>query len=406
LLCDLSIGLAKHGFPVHVVCSRQLYDEPRAGLASRASVVGVTVHRVWTTRFGMRDLLGRAVDYATFYLSCGWMLLRLLNRGDTVVAKTDPPLISVVCMAAAKLKGACLINWLQDIFPEVATRVGANRLPGWIDAVLRALRNGSLRAASLNVALGSRMQEFLLRNEIPAEKIAIIENWADESGSSPGPVAASRLRSRLALPGAFIIGYSGNLGRAHEFRTLLDAASLLSEHPDVVFLMIGGGIGMTMLREAVKSRALCNFHFLPYQPRDSLGDSLAAADVHLVSLLPQLEGLIVPSKFYGVLAAGRPVIFVGDLDGELARVIDAAGIGGAVGVGDAAGLARRLVELKLDPSRRENMGVAAYRYYCANYTAQRALSQWIDILEPILKQAAVRPAALAHGVLSRAPSSR
>jgi len=398
LLSDLCFGLAKRGYAVHVICSRQLYDEPKSNLEPRATVAGVTVHRVWTTRFGRSNLLGRAVDYATFYISSGWMLLRLLSRGDTVVAKTDPPLISIVSMAAAKIKGAELVNWLQDIFPEVATHLGANRLPGWLNGALRTLRDASLRAARVNVVLGDRMRQFLLQGGIPAGKVVIIENWAVEHEGAPRPVSRSELRSRLGLAGRFVVGYSGNLGRAHEFQTLLDAASLMVERREVSFLMIGAGVGMKMLENAVTARGLANFQFLPYQPRDSLADSLAAADVHLVSLLPQLEGLIVPSKFYGILAAARPVVFIGHPDGELARVIGDAGIGAVVEVGDASALARQLAGLNRDSPRREAMGAAAHRYYRDHYTAQRALDRWIEILQPPSKEHALTPGALARDV--------
>jgi colanic acid biosynthesis glycosyl transferase WcaI len=405
LLFDLGAGLAKAGFNVHVICSRQRYDQPKANLKAHDSVAGVTIRRIWTTQFGRDNLLGRMIDYATFYLSSGWILLHSLRRGDIVVAKTDPPLISIVCMVASRLKHADLINWLQDIFPEVATRLGASRLPGWLDFSLRALRNASLRAARVNVVLGSRMQEFVVHAGIPKAQTVVIENWADEAGDAV-PVEASELRARLGLTGKFVVGYSGNLGRAHEFQTLLEAASLLSEQRDVTFLMIGGGVGMTMLRAAVASKVMTNFQFLPYQSRGSLPDSLAASDVHLVSLRPQLEGLIVPSKFYGVLVAGRPVLFVGDPDGELARVIDAAGIGRVVEIGNGAELARCIVQLKLDPVRREACGAASHRYYHDHYTAQRALSRWIEILEQPPKAAHLRQAAPAREVLSQGPLSR
>src|SRR5579863_9044773 len=129
MLSDLSFGLAQRGFSIHVICSRQLYDNARAALPPLEAIDGVTVHRGWTTRFGRDRLVGRALDYISFYLSSAWILAKILKRGDTAVAKTDPPLISIVAMAAAKAKGAHLVNWLQDIFPEVASRLGNNPLP-------------------------------------------------------------------------------------------------------------------------------------------------------------------------------------------------------------------------------------------------------------------------------------
>jgi colanic acid biosynthesis glycosyl transferase WcaI len=380
MLSDLSFGLAQGGSLVHVLCSRQLYNDARAGLTPLEAINGVIVHRVWTTRFGRDRLVGRALDYLSFYLSSAWTLLKMLDRGDTVVAKTDPPLISIVAMAAAKVKRAHLMNWLQDIFPEVASRLGNNPLPQWMDEYVLRLRDSTLRAADMNIVLGVRMREFLEHRGIPAAKMCVIQNWADSDTGPPKAPAQSALRAGFGLADKFIVGYSGNLGRAHEFETLLDAASLLSEDKDIVFLMIGGGVGMAALRQAVIRRGLDNFQFLPYQPRASLLDSLAAADVHWVSLLPTLEGLIVPSKLYGILASARPVIFVGDPDGEIARLIGPAHAGVAVAVGDARELKRQIVELKTDPGRRESMGRNGYRLFLDNFTSQKALARWAGIL--------------------------
>jgi len=382
MLSDLAFGLAKRGFSIHVLCSRQRYDQPLANLTAFEIINAVTVHRVWTTRFGRDRLVGRALDYLSFYVSSAWFLLKMLNRGDTVVAKTDPPLISIVAMVAAKAKGARLINWLQDIFPEVATHLGNNPLPRSVDAVVRRLRDSTLRGADMNIVLGGRMREFLEWLRIPAAKIRVVENWADNDGGIPGGAAGAALRAQLGLAGKFVVGYSGNLGRAHEFRTLLDAAALLGADKDITFLMIGGGVGMTALKQSVEQRGMCNFQFLPYQPRTTLSDSLAAADVHWVSLLPALEGLIVPSKLFGILAAGRPVIFIGDPDGEVARLIGPAKAGVTVAAGDAQGLVRQIAELKSDPGRRESMGQSGYRLYLDKFTPQRALARWIDILGP------------------------
>ncbi|MGO9993445.1 MAG: glycosyltransferase family 4 protein [Steroidobacteraceae bacterium] len=376
LLTDLASALADSGLDVHVVCSRQRYDDSSARLVSKDSVGRVVVHRVWTSRFGRARLVGRAVDYATFYMSSGLALLRLLRRGDTVIAKTDPPLISIVAMLAAKLRGAQLINWLQDIFPEVASLLGANPLPPLLDSLLRRCRDLSLRAARTNVVLGERMRERLQLIGISPEKIRIVENWAEVDPETPKPASISTLRSRLGLGDQFVVGYSGNLGRAHEFQTLLDSAEILQNDTAIVFLMIGGGVGMTQLNRAVVERGLKNFRFLPYQPRESLGDCLAAADVHWVSLLPSLEGLIVPSKFYGILAAARPVIFIGDPDGELSRVIRAAQCGSAVSVGDIKGLVRALGDLKVDARRLEREGTNGYHRYCERYSARRAIEDW------------------------------
>jgi colanic acid biosynthesis glycosyl transferase WcaI len=383
ILTDLACGLAENGFEIHVVCSRQLYDAAGARLAAEELLRGVIVHRIWTTRFGRSGLLGRAFDYASFYVLCGAALARLLRRGDIVVAKTDPPLISIVAAAAARLKGAALVNWLQDVFPEVASQLGANPLPAFLDRALRRLRDASLRAAAANVVLGSRMLEYIGTRCIPASQCRVIENSADPDSLRPRAPGDSALRVRLGLVDKFVIGYSGNLGRAHEYDTVLGAAEALRLDGRFAFLFIGGGVNMRSLEIQVKQRGLSNFHFLPYQARENLEDSLAASDVHLASLIPTLEGLIVPSKFYGILAVGRPVVFIGDGDGELSRAIRSSRCGLVVEAGNSKALVDAINSLESDVGRRHAMGAAARELLCTRYSSKRALERWRELLAQV-----------------------
>jgi len=380
MLSDLARRLAQHGVVVHVVCSRQRYDDPAAHLAANEVIDAVHVHRVWTSRFGRDRLLGRAVDYASFYVSSAVRLLWLLRAGDVVVAKTDPPLISIVALALARVRGCHLVNWLQDIFPEVAQHLGVNPLPRWMSRLLMQMRDRSLAMAHMNVVLGSRMREHLEGRRIPGNRICIIENWADEDSVAPKATHASALRDGLGIGDCFVVAYSGNLGRAHEFETILAAAEQIQGNDSVVFLMIGGGVKMDELRRASEGKALRNFRFLPYQPRATLADALAAGDVHLACLLPALEGLIVPSKFYGILAAGRPVVFIGDTQGELARVIDGAQCGAVVRLGNALGLVAVLNMLREQPQMRLAMGERARALFLQRYSVTRATRQWLELL--------------------------
>jgi len=380
ILSDLAPRLVAQGFDVHVVCSRQLYDDPKAPLLHHEIIDGINVHRIWTTRFGRHELLGRAVDYASFAAVAAVKLFALTRDADVLVSKTDPPLMSIVTAVIAGLRGARLVNWLQDIFPEIASRLGSNPLPHWADAVVRRMRSMSLRSARTNIVLGERMRSNLLQLQIPAEQICIIENWADGGAIVPMPAHSTALRKSLNAAGNFVVGYSGNLGRAHEYETLLDAAIKLRDETDIVFMMSGGGAKMQQLKLAVEKRQLDNFLFLPYQTREGLGPSLAAADVHVACLLPALEGLVVPSKFYGILAAGRPVIFIGDPDGELSRVILSSGCGGVVATGDGASLVAEIRRLKTQPDMLRTTGERSRRLFDDKYTLDIAVGKWVALL--------------------------
>ncbi len=397
MLSDLAFRLAERSVDVAVVTSRQLYENASADLPPREVVNGVTVHRVAAATRGRSRLLGRAIDYVSFHAAAGVELLRILRRGDVVVAKTDPPLISLVVARAAALRGAILVNWLQDLFPEVASVLTPGLVPGWIERRLIAARNRSLRRAAMNVVLGEEMRRRVISAGVVSSRVQVIPNWADPTSVVPQLTATSATRQRLGLQGRFVIGYSGNLGRAHEFDTLIGAARLLRPDPRFAFLITGGGAKADALRVAVRAEGLDSFFFQSYQPPELLSDSLAAADVHFVSLLPALEGLIVPSKIYGVLAAGRPAVFVGSTTGDLARMLTSEGCGVAVDVGDCATLAAELTALRDSPARLESMGLKARELALSRYTSDHAVADWLRFLESVAPSTVLRmPRTVSH----------
>jgi len=380
ILSDLASFLAARGHQVTVITSRQRYDAPDALLPTEDDWGGIRVSRVWTSRFGRGFLPGRALDYLTFYLSAAWRLLRLVQPGDLVVAKTDPPLISLVAAWVCGVRGARLVNWLQDLFPEVASALNVSLAQGPAGRVLARLRDRSLHRAAMNVAIGEGMRRRLLKLGMDAERVRVIHNWADEQRIRPLAPAQNPLRREWGLADTFVVGYSGNLGRAHEYQTLLAAARVLRDQDDILFLLIGGGASMDALRAEARAQGIENLRFQPYQPRERLAESLAVPDVHLVVLRPAMEGLIVPSKLYGILAAGRPTLFVGSRDGEVARLLAAGDAGLSVSVGDGKGLAEAILKLRGDVALRERLGRNARRLCEERFARQAALQRWEQVL--------------------------
>lgn len=377
ILSDLAFGLAASGRAIAVITSQQRYDDPHARLPRRETERGVDIYRVSTTRFGRAGLAGRSIDYLSFYREAFAALRRLAQPGDIVVAKTDPPLLSIVAMLAARQRRAHLVNWLQDLYPEVAAALGVPLLKGPLGSVLAQLRDWSLRAAIANVVLERRMAERLRARGIAEERIEIIPNWSDDDAIVPIAADDNPLRRAWGLEGKFVVGYSGNLGRAHEYTTLVNASEQLRGHPQIVFLMVGGGHQVDALVRCVKARGLDHlYRFRPYQDRGTLNYSLAAPDVHWISLKPELEGLIVPSKFYGIAAAGRPIIAIAAADGDLARLVGEHRCGLVVAPGDATALADGLRRLAADPHQTRAMGARARAMLEAQFTRRQALERW------------------------------
>lgn len=380
LLSDLAFDLAHQGRDIHVITGGQLYNDARAALLAEETIRGVQVHRVRTSRFGRARLVGRLLDYLTFYLGATWTLWRLMQPGDVAVAKTDPPMMSVCAAWVVKFKRGVLVNWVQDLFPEVATSMevcGAR----FAAPILRRIRNGSLRQGRHNVVLGEIMAQRLRDEGVAPDQITIIENWADGEAIRPVAKTDNPLIQEWSLDGKFVVGYSGNMGRAHEFKTMIDAAEQLKDDRRIVWVFIGDGIARQWLESEAASRGLTNVQFRPYQPAGHLRWSLSVPDVHVISLRPNLEGLIVPSKFYGVAAAGRPVIHVGDPDGEIARILHREQCGWAFGIGEVAPLTQCILRLAREPEEVETAGRQAREAFDRRYARSHALQNWRVLLE-------------------------
>jgi colanic acid biosynthesis glycosyl transferase WcaI len=382
ILSDLAFHLAANGREVQVVTSAQIYDAARASLPAFETINGVQVHRVPSSRFGRGSLVGRSLDYLTFYRSARRRLIGLARPGDLIVAKTDPPLLSLPVMAAARRRGAGLINWLQDLYPEVAVALGVPLLRGPPGQQLARRRNRSLQAAEVNVVVGELMAGKLAALGVAPARIQVIPNWCNDEELRPVPPAHNPLRQAWNVQDKFTFGYSGNLGRAHEFETMLAAAARLRNDSRFVFLMIGGGKRYEELQSAVEHNGLAgSFRFMPYQPRQALAQSLGACDAHWISLNPKLEGLIVPSKFYGIAAAGRPIVMIGDPDGELGRLVTAHGCGFATKPGDADALVGILLRFAREPDTVAQMGARARHVLEARFSRAQSLQRWSQLLE-------------------------
>lgn len=370
LLTDLAEALA----PSHEIT---VISGGSPGAPIREQRNGVNIIRVPNARTRSHGVGGKAAAFGRFGLSAVRHLSRVTRRGDIIVTLTDPPLFGIASASVAKAKGARLVHWIQDIYPEVVSAVSGRR---YLD-VLVPVRNGAWRAASACVALGHDMASLVSEAGVPQERLKIIANWAP-AGLTPksGDGAdITALRRQWGLTDRFVVQYSGNLGRVHDLDTVLDAAALLRAESRIHFLFVGDGAQRVAIEARASQLGLPNVQFQPPQPRAVLASSLAVGDVHLVTLRRGCERLVFPSKVYGIAAVGRPIVFVGP-PGELAQTVRERGMGAAAT--DASTLAETLQELSADPNRRDAMSRAAMAYADEN-SLPRAVLQWRALLDQI-----------------------
>ena len=389
ILSQLAFHLATSGHDVHVVTSRQLYDDPVARLPVEETSRGVKIHRLAGTRLGRSGLLGRSADYLSFYVSAWRFLIVGADQDDVLVTMTDPPLLSILGVQLARRRRLRVINWLQDIYPEVASELGIPFIRGPVSTILRFARDASLRAADVNVVVGNLMAEKLKQLGIAPERAEVIPNWCDDELIVPIGATSNPLRTQWQLQNKFVVGYSGNLGRAHEFDTILAASEHFRNDPNIIFLFIGGGHRGEELVRCVKAQELSDkFRFLPYQRDEDLKYSLSVPDVHWISLRPELEGLIVPSKIYGIAAAGRPIIAVMARSGEIASLVREHECGVVVEPGNSVELAKAISDLSSNVITREIMGRRARAMLKANFTREHAFQNWTRVVDRVARSQA------------------
>ena len=284
MVTSLAHQLVAEGIETIVLASRSYHEKGKSRLPARETISGINVHRLSTSGFGRNTLLGRAIDYATFHLAAATWFATHARKDDICVVCTDPPLLSVSTILPIRLRRAHLVNWVMDLFPETAIELGLIKdktLPGKLSLLLR---NWSMRQSALTICPIDRMARFLSAQGISADNLAVVHHWADKDEILPVDPQQNPLRHAWGLGDKFVIGYSGNFGRAHDFQTVLDAAEQLKANPDLVFLMIGEGQQRRYVEDEARRRGLSNIVMKPFQPVEQLSESLGAADVHLVSL--------------------------------------------------------------------------------------------------------------------------
>ena len=345
LLAELAEGLVKTGWRVTVLTSKG-----RTGLPRSETIAGVRVERVSGLPFTRASHWRRALSYLSLYPALLWRAF-WLPRAEIVVTVTDPPLQLLLGSFLKWCKASRHVHWAQDVYPELAEEMGVLKKDGFIARILRRLSTCALRHCDQIIAVGRCMKSRLVQRGLAPSAIDVIPNWGHGGNSELGMRNAESFRTEHGLNGKFVVMYSGNLGLAHPFEAMLDAAERLrSTHSQVLFLFVGNGPRLPWVREQVVQRKLENVRFLPFQPREKLVQSLAAADLHLASMLHELCGLVVPSKVYGVLSVGRPCVFLGPEESEAAQFILQNGCGSVLAKATGTRLASCLAQWAGDPA--------------------------------------------------------
>ena len=308
-LTDLALGLAQAGHEVTAVASSRGYDDPTKRFPVRETWNGITIRRIWTPGLGKRSKWRRFVDFASFWLSATFILLRL-PRFDVTVCLTSPPLISTLGTFIAALKGGAVVPWVMDLNPDEAVAAGWLRQGGLMERVLSTLQRWSFRRAARIMVLDRFMARRLEEKGVPTSLLHVDPPWSYEGAVLHDAAQREAFRAEHGLTGKFVVMYSGNHSPCHPLDTALDAAEQLARDERIRFVFIGGGSEFPKVQDFARSRGLTNILCLPYQPLEKLSASLFSADLHLVAMGDAFTGIVHPCKIYNILLLGLPFLAV------------------------------------------------------------------------------------------------
>lgn len=380
MMTDLAVNLAAMGNEVSVLTSRSAYLSNDAQLARFQEYRGVKIYRTFSTRFGKGTTVGRVVDYLSFYLSV-FIKAFFLKKHDVVITLSSPPLIALVGVILKYARGCKFIYWVQDLYPEVAIRLGFLKEESVVTRVSKQISKFILRRADHVVAIGESMKSLLMLKGIKENHLSVIHNWSDGKEIVPVRKEDNPFVKEHGLIDRFVVLYSGNMGHPHPMRAILDAAKELSWNKRFLFLFVGDGARKKEIETFVEKESLSNVRMLPYQPREILKYSLGSADVHVMSLLEGMEGLLVPSKIYGIMASGRPVIFLGSQKSDVGEIIKNARGGYVVSPNDSPQLVKYLALMEHLPEMAKKLGDNNRQAFEKMYDRPLALRKFASLLD-------------------------
>jgi len=381
---DLARYLRENGDDVTVVASRAIYGERGSTLPKRETRDGIQIYRVGLQLFGKRGITPRVFDFTLFYIAALWRCM-MLPRHDVVICFTTPPFIALVGVLLKWIKGTRLVYWTMDLYPEVAGAAGVMKSNGALWNIFRWIDRICLRQSDRVVALGDYMKQKVIQKGAAPTRVSTISVWSGAEKFARRNRQDNPLRTEWNIGDRFTVLYVGNFGLGHDMDAIAGAVEKLKDDDSIRWLFIGDGKAKPNLERRISECGAKNIFVSGYQTREQLADVLDLGDTHLVTLLPGWEGLILPSKFFSVLAAGKPVLWVGPENSECVTILNENQCGYQSKPGDGDALAREIQYLSAHRSDAQEMGRRGQVAYEMKYESHHACKAWQDVLHTIVR---------------------
>jgi len=343
---DVASAFVRRGLRVIVFTSDRGYEDPSQRFSRYERRAGVDIVRLPLSSFGKHSLPIRLLGAGAF-LSEAIALALTLRRIDRVLVSTSPPMCAAAGLALYRARGVPFDYWIMDLNPDQVVALGGLTADAMPVRALDWLNVQALGHAANVITLDRFMAERVCAKFPVGERLSVLPPWPHVQVDTTA--SAAEFREEHDFGSARVVMYSGNLSPVHPVTTLLDAAHALRDDLRLLFVFIGGGLGREQIEQAIVERGMANLRTLPYQPLAMLQQSLSAADVHVVAMGNAMVGIVHPSKIYGALAVGRPILALAPKTSHVAELVASENVGWVIAHGDVEGATRVLREIAAAP---------------------------------------------------------
>jgi glycosyltransferase involved in cell wall biosynthesis len=385
-MTELSGALSKKGIDITVFCAQPVYDlnEWEGDIPNYLDYQGIAVHRARTVGKHKSGLLNRllfALSYMFKTLIFAW---KNGKKFDGILVGTNPPFLGIVPLILKKLLGKKYVLIVYDVYPEYAINLGVISEKSFVAKIWQWFTERIVNNAAANVVIGRDMKKRIIAklDQDTPDNTILIPNWSDEGTVKPFAGKYNGFREELGIEDEFMVLYSGTMNRSHNLEPLLDAAELLEGEP-YKFVFVGQGSNKKNLKNIAQGKKLRNVQFLPFQSKERLPEVLASCDISVVCLDKKHTGISVPSKTYGIMAAGKPILAFVQKEGEIGLTITESRCGFVMEDPDGEMIAAKLREANNNGELLEVMSENSYQSFKEKYTLGRSSEKYYRLIHEV-----------------------
>ncbi len=378
-IADLAAEMVRRGWNVVVYTAARGYDDPHRRYQRRELIDGVDVRRLPFSSFGKSSIAIRLIAGALF-LAQAFLRALFVPRLRLILVSTSPPFAGIAGTLLSWVRATPLVWWVMDLNPDQMVAAGRLASSSLAVRMFEWMNRLTLARARDVIVLDEYMKRRIATKGPYARKVYVVPPWPHDTILTTPTAPAMSFRQRHGLVDAYVVMYSGNHAIQHPLDTLLKAAGRLAERRDLMFVFIGGGAGKQDVDRRVSEGAQ-NILSLPFQPLHDLGESLAAADLHVVAMGNEVVGIVHPCKVYGAMAVGRPILFFGPAESHVGDIMATHYIGERVEHGDVDGAVAAIAKLATLPSStRDSIGKTALAVVHGSFSQRLSMKKVADIL--------------------------